>query len=360
MPEPALHLTELHALPPSLLTTPARLLHTVLPGPTLIHLPGRREPALFVCALLHGNEDVGLAALQMVLRKHARQPLPRALSLFIGNIEAAAEGLRRLDGQPDYNRAWPGTVAHVGTPEHGLMTRVHDIMRARGVFASLDIHNNTGLNPHYSVVTDLTPQTLHLARLFSRTVVWFRGTPGTQTGAFSSWCPSVAVECGQPGQATNEMAAARFIEAALHLSDFPDHPLPASELDLYHALAVVKVAPEVSFGFGDPDAALRFDAEMDHRNFVELPAGAVFAHSTHPWPLQAWDEQGQDVTEALFERVGDALQLARPAMPAMITRDLRVVRQDCLCYLMERVPRSLVGTAMVDGTSQFERRGGGV
>jgi hypothetical protein len=25
-------------------------------------------------------------------------------------------------------------------------------------------------------------------------------------------------------------------------------------------------------------------------------------------------------------------------MPAMLTRDVRVIRQDCLCYFMERYP----------------------
>lgn len=348
-----LALTELDHLPEGFLTTSARLLHTVLPGPTLIHLAGRQAPPLFVCVLLHGNEDVGLAALQLLLRKHGGRPLPRAMSIFVGNVAAATEGLRRLDSQPDYNRAWPGTVAHTGTPEHALMTQVHDTMRARGVFASLDIHNNTGRNPHYSVVTALDAQTLHLARLFSRTVVWFRGTPGTQTGAFSGWCPSVAVECGQPGQPVNEMAASRLIDAALHLRDFPSHALPESDLDLYHTLAVVKVAPDVTFGFGDPDAALWLDPDMERRNFVELPAGTVFARSTHARPLQVWDEQGQDVTGALFERSGDAWTLTRPAMPAMITHDRHVVRQDCLCYLMERVSCSAT-------VAQPVRRGGGV
>ena len=31
------------------------------------------------------------------------------------------------------------------------------------------------------------------------------------------------------------------------------------------------------------------------------------------------------------------LRLQREAMPAMLTLDARAVRQDCLCYLMERV-----------------------
>jgi succinylglutamate desuccinylase len=81
----------------------------VLPGPALIHLPGRRIPPLFVSVLLHGNEDTGWLAAQSVLKKYATVELPRALSLFIGNVEAARTGLRRLDGQPDYNRVWPGS-----------------------------------------------------------------------------------------------------------------------------------------------------------------------------------------------------------------------------------------------------------
>jgi len=40
-------------------------------------------------------------------------------------------------------------------------------------FASIDIHNDTELNPHYACVTRLEPQFIALARLFSRTIVHF-------------------------------------------------------------------------------------------------------------------------------------------------------------------------------------------
>ena len=49
--------------------------------------------------------------------------LPRSLSLFVGNTAAAAEGLRHLLDQPDYNRVWPGCET-AGTPEHDLMREV--------------------------------------------------------------------------------------------------------------------------------------------------------------------------------------------------------------------------------------------
>ncbi len=347
MPTPASEHTlhTLHTLPEGFLDCTARTLHDVLPGPTLIHLPGRRTPALLVSILLHGNEDVGLGAIQQVLKSHAGRELPRALSLFIGNVQAARQGLRRLDAQPDFNRVWPGTVAHAATPEAALAHQVHDLMTQRGVFASLDIHNNTGLNPHYSVVNRLDAATLHLALLLTRTVVWFKGPPGSQTAAFSPLCPSVAVECGKPGSPVNEAAAARFIEACLHLASFPTHPLRETDIDLYHTMALVKVAPGVDFAFGNTQADLCFDAQLDHLNFVELPSGAVFGRTQLPAPLDVRNEDDAEVSRAFFDVVNGELRLKRPAVPAMLTLDARVVRQDCLCYLMERVPFELVRAA---------------
>jgi succinylglutamate desuccinylase len=338
-------LTRLHALPDGLLDAKARDLHQILDGPTLIHLPGRRTPELFVSVLLHGNEDVGLVAIQQVLKAYAGRELPRAMSILIGNVQAAQAGLRRLDDQPDYNRVWPGTVAHAHTAEHAVMQEVHDIMTSRGLFASIDIHNNTGLNPHYSVVSQLDPDTLHLARLMTRTVVWFRGPPGSQTAAFAQHCPSVAVECGKPGVAANEAAATRFIEACLHLTSFPSQPVREADIDLYHTMALVTVAPDVPFGFGTPHLPLDLDAQLDHLNFVMLQPGAIFGRATLAAPLDVRDESGRDVSSDFFEVTDGQVRLTRTAMPAMLTLDAHVVRQDCLCYLMERVPFELVTAA---------------
>src|SRR5581483_10625584 len=147
-------LLELNTLPEGFLSATPQTVHRVLAQPTLLHLPGRRPEPLFVSVLLHGNEGTGLAAVQSVLRaRHARE-LPRALSIFVGNVEAAAQGLRHLDGQPDFNRVWPGTP-HGALPEAQLAQQVVEAMTARRVFASIDIHNNTGLNPYYGCVNRL-------------------------------------------------------------------------------------------------------------------------------------------------------------------------------------------------------------
>jgi len=163
-------LNEIDHLPEGLLHLDASQLHSRLGGPSLIHLPGRREPALFVSVLMHGNEPTGWEAVRRVLKRYLKDgelALPRALSLFIANTGAAAEGMRHLPGQPDYNRVWPGGE-DLASAEARLMREVVDIMATHEIFASIDIHNNTGMNPHYACVNVLEHTALHLASMSRR------------------------------------------------------------------------------------------------------------------------------------------------------------------------------------------------
>ena len=155
-------LQELDHLPEGLLGLEATRLQSQLQGPTLMYLRGRREPPLLVSVLMHGNETTGWEAVRALLRPYqaAGRVLPRSLYLFVSNVSAAAQGLRRLDGQPDYNRVWPG-CEDSGSAEHEMMRQVVDIMRTRGCFASIDVHNNTGLNPHYACVNVIDNRFLH-------------------------------------------------------------------------------------------------------------------------------------------------------------------------------------------------------
>jgi succinylglutamate desuccinylase len=333
-------LTELDYLPEKFLLVEANELHTVLPGPTLIHLPGRRDAPLFVSILLHGNEDTGLKAIQSVLNKYQEQPLSRALSLFIGNIDAAREGIRRLEDQLDYNRVWSAD-ANSTSPEHRMMRKVVRIMSQRNVFASIDIHNNTGLNPHYACVNRLDDAFLHLATMFSRIVVYFTEPKGVQSEAFAQICPSVTLECGKPGGVGGVEHAASFVEGILHLSGFPAHPVASHDLDLFHTVAVVKVPENISLGVGEGSTDLCLDENIDHLNFRELEPGTRLGlvGNSCAIPLQVQNETGKDMSGYYFDVKNGILMTRRPVMPAMLTRDVRIIRQDCLCYLMERLER---------------------
>lgn len=329
-------LTILNELPRGFFDCNARDLHRIFEGPTLLELAGEREPPLFVSILLHGNEDSGLAAVQRVLEDYRERPLPRSLMLLVGNVDAARHGLRRLDGQPDYNRIWPGASNVRDMPEACIMADVHKRALKRRAVAAIDVHNNTGRNPHYAVVCNLEPRTLQLAGLFSRRVVLFRGIPGTQTASFARWIPAITAECGRPGQVANAQAAARLIEAALALDQLANTLHPEKPLDLYHTLGVVRIKPDVAFEFGPGNAELCLDPKIDAHNFRDLKPGTVLGETRHPMPLQMIDETGRDVAQDYFVTSGGELRLRTRAVPAMFTTDPRIVRQDCLCYLMER------------------------
>ncbi|MCB1737893.1 MAG: succinylglutamate desuccinylase/aspartoacylase family protein [Gammaproteobacteria bacterium] len=337
----ALSLRVCDAIPDGLLDAGAAELADLLGAPTLIHLPGRRPQPLFVSALLHGNEDTGFEAVKQLLRKHQNREFPRALSILIGNVSAAQQGLRRLDGQPDYNRVWPGG-AHSDTPEAVLMAEVMAQMRRRGVFAAIDVHNNTGLNPHYACVNRLDARFFHLATLFSRTVVYFIRPQGVASIAMSELCPSVTVECGQPGVPSGVEHAFEYLDAALHLAAHPEHPIAEHDMDLFHTVATVKIPETMRFRFGEltTDLDLALVPDLDHMNFRELPEGVGLGR-VRPGYRQipdAWDEHGNEVGMRYFHIQEGELRTVRRVMPSMLTLDERVIRQDCLCYLMERIP----------------------
>ena len=348
-------LHQLEQIPAGFLDCRADQLHKILFAPSLIQLQGRREPPLFVSILLHGNEDTGLYAIQNILKRYQDKTLPRSLVLFVGNISAARLGLRRLPNQPDYNRAWPQGCCPNSIEAH-IMRQVTDLMRERGVFISVDVHNNTGLNPHYACINRLDTKFLHLATLFSRTVVYFLRPEGVQSLAFSKFCPAVTIEAGMAGNQYSIEHTTDFLDACLHLEHLPHHAVANHDIDLFHTVANIKVPKTVSFEFSEYDdkpgpwqgVNMQFRADLDYLNFNELPANTpiawLAAYSGYQSPLLIENEQGQQVTEQYMQVLDNQVCLVRSLMPAMFTLDSRVIRQDCLGYLMERLPLPMINS----------------
>ncbi|OQK17379.1 peptidase M14 [Methyloprofundus sedimenti] len=333
-----MQLQQIDTYPEALLSCEAKDLHALFPEPTLLHLPGKNPHPLFISALLHGNETTGFRTVQRLLNQYAQQRLPRSLSIFFGNTRAAALGLRRLDSQPDFNRIWPGTDI-ANCPETQMASQIVEIMRAKNVFASIDIHNNTGLNPHYACINKLDNRYLQLANLFGRLVVYFLRPLGVQSAAFAELCPAVTLECGRPAQQYGVDHAYTYLKDCLHLTELATHPVHMQDIDLFHTTAQVKIKQDSSFSFSDCHAELLFDAGIDRMNFTEISAGSCLGsvQTDNTMPIFATDEHGVDVTKQFFKIVNKQLQIKRNTMPSMLTLDERVIRQDCLCYLMERI-----------------------
>ncbi|MDZ7803888.1 M14 family metallopeptidase [Thiohalophilus sp.] len=328
-------LTWLDAVPPGLLDLPARRLHEQLNGPTLIRLSGEDPRPLFISVLLHGNETTGWDAMRALLKKYPR--LPRSVYLFIGNVAAAAQGQRHLPQQADYNRIWQGDGEGA---EYAMARELLAWLQPQSLFAAIDIHNNTGTNPHYACVNRLQDDYLHLATLFSRTVVYFLKPDTVLSMAMAALCPAVTIECGKPDDARGVAHVIEFIEAALHLSVFPDHPMAAQDVDLFHTVAVVNVPEQCSVAVGDETADVDLSPAIDRYNFSELPPGTCFGRfrADCQLALHARDEQGNEVSGRYFELRDGGIYTRVPVMPSMLTLDAEIIRQDCLCYLMERLP----------------------
>ena len=334
---------ELFEVPAGLLDVESKDLLELLGGPTLIHLQGSRKDSLFVSVMLHGNEYTGLLVIQRILRYYEKRMLPRSLSIFIGNVAAAKENLRALPGQPDYNRIW----GYGDTPEHHMTHYVMQAMMEREVFAAIDVHNNTGKNPHFTLICRHDNASYHLASLFGRTVVYTIKPDTTSTWGMSEYCPAVTLECGMPGDQHGVDHAVEFVDACLHLSHFPEQPLPQHDMDLYHLVSIIKIPSRFSFRFQqngydsdqDLSADLVFDENLASMNFSEVPEGTPFCRVKEGSGafLEAWDEHGKDQSCNFFVRHGGKYRLKVPVMPAMLTDNVNVIRIDCLCYLMERI-----------------------
>ncbi len=320
-------------IPPGLLDCPAAGLEAALGRSSLLHLPGAREPALFVSVLLHGNETSGWEGLRRYLRETPE--LPRSLVVFIGNVSAAAAGMRVLPEQQDFNRIWRNARGHGAALAAALQAALADVE----LFAAVDLHNNTGHNPFYSVLTDLDDHNFGLAYLFSEKAVYIREPDTTLTQWFAGRCPSVAFEVGPVGDPRCDDRVADFLARCLELDAVPS--ATSGELELFRALARVHVRRGVEFSFAGEDetAPLVLTGGMEAVNFHDLEAGTRFGASELDLEqvLEVLDPEHAPVTEQYLEKLGPDIVLKAPIVPAMYTTDPYVIGQDCLCYFMERM-----------------------
>ena len=328
-------LLEMHDFPEGFLELGPRQVRRAFPEPTLLQLPGRAGAPVFLSCLLHGNETSSFLVLQRLARWMRTHTLPRPLMVFIGNVHAAEAGLRHLDHQPDFNRIWNGG----DTPEHALADCVLDRVRQAQPFAAIDIHNNTGTNPHYACINRLTPPWLHLASLFGPTVVYFRNPPSVIAIALTETCPAVTIEAGKPGEPTGVEQAFNLVLDTLHM-----HALRSTGLErplrVFHTVGRVELEPGTRFAFSDTsDAQIVFPPDMDHWNFTLRAAGSHWARLASPdrLPLRVLDDQGRDLTARFFRIEANQVLLNEAMTPSMISLTPEIVASDCLGYLMESI-----------------------
>lgn len=334
---PKLHVFD--SFPTDLLSVEVVEIDTVLPGPSLIYVPGALEPPVFVSSLLHGDETTGFQAIQKLIAKYKNQneQLPRSLLIFLGNIPATRYQVRHLPTQPDYNRIWKGG----NLPENRLAGEVFQKAETNGIFCGIDIHNTSGRNPHLGCVSQIDAACLSLASIFSRTLVYVTRPEEILSNAFSQIAPSVTIEAGLPGELFGVQHVSDYLEKCLRMQKFPDSLNGKNDFDLFQTVARIEVPPEARIGFSEEQENLDicFIENLDFLNFSDLPEKTLFGwRYNKSFKLLVLDENEKDVGNDYFEYPNKEIQLKRSVVMSMLTQNVSAVYQDCLGYIMNRYP----------------------
>ena len=289
--------------------------------------------------MLHGNEHSGFYAVKKYLNQlkdRADKP-QRNISLLIGNVEAAAENARFLDGQKDFNRIWSGGESQ----EELWAQKVYQEMQTKKLFVTIDLHNNTGKNPHYCAVTNLERSTLQLASLFDGDVLYFTDPKEVFSNYFSSLSPCLTVEAGQSGDLEGIEKIISLINKVQQLDkldDVGDLKSIFNHKKVFESFGKIKIPDNASIRFNDEVADFNFDAEIENLNFNQVPAGKVFGKSHNiNQHLLVYDSNNKLIGNSYFKYVGTNIVSIESFFPAMITTNVKIVHQDCLCYLLKRI-----------------------
>lgn len=253
--------------------------------------------------------------------------------IFIGNTLAAAKGLRMLPSQRDFNRIWKDEIEDT---EYAFVGQLKTILSQSKIFTAIDIHNNTGFNPLYACVNELSTEFFSLAKLFGDLVVYFTHPDNVLSIELAKHAPSLTLECGKPGDLEGINKVWQLLEYCLAADHLPE--VDVTTLNLYETVAVVKVPDNISVGF-DTDSDLQFVVDIDHMNFRELASGTVWGHINHVGAktLLVYNNDGEDIAAEYFSFSDQIIRSVRPVMPSMLTMRSDIIRQDCLCYLMQRI-----------------------
>ena len=257
-------------IPDQILTCLPNELYRLLQGPALFFLPGKKSgPPLFISTLIHGNEPSGFLALQRLWQEEGFI-LDRPLLLFLGNIRAAQINERYLADGPDFNRIWgEGPCASLPL----VSDVITKIQKYKPIFA-VDLHNTSGLNPPYSALSVLRPLELSLAQAFSLIAVHYSEPNTTLSHKLTSFCPSIAVECGKNTDPLSHQKAYQFIKICLKIDQLS--LLPNSSLQIYESLMRIYIPPGSSLSFNPAHSAnFNFISDLDKFNFKDVPVGTI-------------------------------------------------------------------------------------
>jgi hypothetical protein len=243
-----------------------------------------------------------------------------------------------LPGRPDLNRCfrppWEGDEGEVA----GEALR---LLREANPEALLDLHNNTGRNPPYAVVTGLDAARLNLAGLFGERTVVTDIRLGSLVEATSDDFPTLTIECGYAGDPAADEVAFHGLTRYFRLDRLETRRVIVPRMSVLEQPIRVQILPGRRLAFATAPVAgadLTLAGDIDQHNFQPLlpgvPVGWLGAGAD--WPLEARDAAGNELSHDLFVEQDAQLVTRRGLIPIMMTTDPLVAASDCLFYVVQQ------------------------
>jgi hypothetical protein len=159
--------------------------------------------------------------------------------------------------------------------------------------------------------------------------------------ALSRLCPTATFECGISGLAEGISRVVRVVNELLVEDEISDASLVDEDLHVFHTVARITVDETASLGFGEQTRRydLCFPEELESLNFRYLQPGTLLGWQAPGSPgLVVMDNDGRDVHQDYIHYENERILTRRPCLLSMLTADITVIHQDCLCYIMEPYP----------------------
>jgi hypothetical protein len=164
--------------------------------------------------------------------------------------------------------------------------------------------------------------------------------------AFSKFCPSVTLECGQSGESEGIDVAKNYLDSIVNLNgglgDIDVH-----KHRVYQTIARLKLdaSAQIDFSF-NPNASVDLSLlpNIDHLNFIRAEEGTELGYRlSSEIPLRVVDNHGNNVFSDYFEiDAENKIVFKKEVIPSMFTKNLEVAKEDCLAYLMKEIDLNAV------------------
>jgi len=309
-----------------------------LHGPTLFVLKGASEKNLFISGLLHGNEPTGYLVLFDLMKKLLSGELISQFSLllFLGNVKAAKEGQkfsqRYLDSQEDFNRIW-------NDKDHPLVCEMDTLLKKYSVLGALDLHNNSGSNPVYSVFTHKNQEILDLANFLTDKHLFYENPRVLTSYFFRKGIPSLTIECGKRLTQEADQAGISMIQKFImffenKLNNTQIHVSPGK---IYGNPCAVKIKEKINFSTTGDDCELNIIPDLEDFNFKVMTSGTSFARTKLlDCPLEVLKNDKNVTSDWLFLKDNEIVSKKKTVI-LMATTDVLNIKKDCLMYFAEEL-----------------------